>query len=63
MYNDRIDKLNAITDSPDLGKWEQKNIYNAEITFTTLDIGREANSKEECIESIKKNSYIYSSLQ
>ena len=29
------------------------NIYNAEITFTTLDLGREANSKEECIESIK----------
>jgi len=29
------------------------NIYNAEITFTALDLGREANSKEECIENIK----------
>ena len=27
--------------------------YTAEITFTALDIGREANSKEECIESVK----------
>jgi len=29
------------------------NIYTAEITYTVLDIGREANSKEECIESVK----------
>tara|TARA_R110002095_G_scaffold68098_1_gene57942 strand:+ start:911 stop:1081 length:171 start_codon:yes stop_codon:yes gene_type:complete len=29
------------------------NIYNAKITFTTHDIGREANSKEEYIESVK----------
>ena len=29
------------------------NIYNAKITFTTHDIGREANSKEEYIENVK----------
>ena len=29
------------------------NIYTAEITFTALDIGREAKSKEEYIESVK----------
>jgi hypothetical protein len=28
-------------------------IYNAKITFTTHDIGREANSKKEYIESVK----------
>tara|TARA_R100001015_G_C4468261_1_gene52831 strand:+ start:138 stop:308 length:171 start_codon:yes stop_codon:yes gene_type:complete len=27
--------------------------YNATITYTTVDIGREANSKEEYIESVK----------
>ena len=27
--------------------------YNATITYTTMDIGREANSKEEYIESVK----------
>lgn len=27
--------------------------FNATITYTTLDIGREANSKEEYIESVK----------
>ena len=32
---------------------KQMNIYNAKITFTTHDIGREANSKEEYIESVK----------
>ena len=29
------------------------NIYNAKITFTTHDIGREAKSKKEYIESVK----------
>jgi hypothetical protein len=29
------------------------NIYTAEITITTHDIGREAGSKEEYIESVK----------
>ena len=29
------------------------NIYDAKITFTTHDIGREAKSKEEYIESVK----------
>jgi|11_taG_2_1085331.scaffolds.fasta_scaffold23083_1 hypothetical protein len=29
------------------------NIYTAEITITTHDIGREANSKKEYIESVK----------
>jgi hypothetical protein len=33
------------------------NIYNAEITFTAIDIGREANSKEECIERVKQSFY------
>lgn len=27
--------------------------YSATITYTTMDIGREANSKEEYIESVK----------